>query len=186
MKQNELSFKEAFLFPFNRLKGMLNILWILLPIIGWFLLIGYYVKIINQFLKGNFKKLPKLESGDFKIGFFMFLKGIPFIIFLMLIVGIFNYLFERNIAMIIVDLILLFTFPILSINFIKKQTVSSFFEFNLIKFVFFNFFDYIITIIKSIILGILWIFLILFLVGIPGLQFTKNIFFADFYRRNVK
>ena len=36
-----ITFEKAFKFPFNRPEGLLNILWVLLPIIGWLALFGY-------------------------------------------------------------------------------------------------------------------------------------------------
>ena len=77
----ELNFKTAFKYPFNRAKGMLNIFWIFLPIIGWFALGGYGVRIVQEFSKGKFKKLPTMKfSSDLKLGFMMFVKAIPFVV----------------------------------------------------------------------------------------------------------
>jgi len=39
-----LSFGDAFSYSFNRWKGLLNALWIFLPIFGWFALGGYSVR----------------------------------------------------------------------------------------------------------------------------------------------
>ena len=58
-----IDFKTAFYYPFNRPIGLLNILWVLLPIIGWFALFGYTIVIIKHFIKGDFKELP--EFGFF-------------------------------------------------------------------------------------------------------------------------
>ena len=70
-----LDFKTAFKYPFNRAKGMWNILWVLLPIFGWFALGGYGIRIVKEFSHGKFKKLPVMSFGsDMKLGFFMFLK----------------------------------------------------------------------------------------------------------------
>jgi hypothetical protein len=180
-----LNFKTAFKYPFNRAKGMWNVLWILLPIIGWFALGGYGVRIIQEFSKGKFKKLPVLKfKSDFKLGFFMFLKAIPFVLAYML------FMFVLNEIHSVLDhtrvLLEIFIVPILTINFINKQTVGSFFEFKKLKYVFTNLGDYIVAVLKSILLFIVFLVMCLILVGIPAMIFTENMFLADFYRRKVK
>jgi len=180
-----LEFNTAFKYSFNRPMGMFNILWMFVPIIGWFALGGYGVRITQEFLKGKFKELPEMNFGeDLKLGWFMFLKAIPFfiayIIASMILVGI-----EPNFTF-VTFLFNLLVFPILTINFIKKMTIESFFEFKVAKAVFQNFEDYLMALLKSIGLGIIFLLMYIVLVGIPAGQFTKNIFFADFYRRNVK
>tara|TARA_Y100000310_G_C20138599_1_gene559196 strand:+ start:21 stop:575 length:555 start_codon:yes stop_codon:yes gene_type:complete len=182
----KLDFKTAFHYPFNRAKGMWNILWILLPIFGWFALGGYGVRIIKEFSKGKFKQLPVMKFGsDFKLGFMMLIKAIPFMLVYMLVLGIFTITgpFGRG----LIDFFLgFFVVPILTINFMNKETVGSFFEFKIIGTVFNNLGDYIVAMLKSILLGLIFLVMILILVGIPAGAFTKNIFIADFYRRNVK
>jgi len=180
-----LDFKTAFKYPFNRAKGMWNILWILLPIIGWFTLGGYGVRIIQEFTKGKFKQLPTLEFGsDLKLGFFMFLKAIPFFAVYILLFAIMNAIHPRF------DLVEIFTelfiIPILSINFINKQTIGSFFEFKILSSVFKNLGDYIFVILKEILLVVIFLLMCLILVGFPAIAFTQNIFLTDFYRRKVK
>jgi len=180
-----LDFETAFKYPFNRPKGMLNILWLFLPIIGWFPLGGYGVRIVREFSKGQFKNLPKFNfEKDFKLGFIIFIKSLPFVLvyglFLILLsiinpfLEFFRIFFE------------LFLIPILAVNFMNKETVSSFFEFKILKHVFQNFGDYVIVLLKSILLGITFLIMIVVLVGLPAGAFTKNIFIADFYRRRVK
>ncbi len=181
---NKLNFKTAFKYPFNRAKGMWNILWILLPIIGWFPLGGYGIRIIQEFSKGKFKKLPVFKfKSDFKLGFFMFLKALPFIL------AYFLFMFILNAINPLLDnvriLLEIFMIPILSINFMNKQTIGSFFEFKILKAVFKNLGDYIVAVLKSILLFIVFLVMILILVGIPAIVFTENMFLADFYRRKV-
>ncbi len=184
-KKTILTFKEAFNYPFNRAKGLWNILWILVPIIGWFALFGYGVRIIQEFCKGEFKRLPIFKfKNDLKLGFNMFLKSLPFVIAYIVVIGILGVISEGlgNAA----DLFLgIFVIPILTINFFKKQTVNSFFEFKVLNAVFSNLGDYFKAVIKTIALAIIFILMIIILVGIPANIFTSNIFLADFYRRKV-
>ena len=182
----KLDFKTAFKYPFNRAKGMWNILWILLPIVGWFALGGYGVRIVKEFSKGKFKKLPTFKfKSDLELGFFMFLKAIPFVIVYITIDAILDKI-DPRVAGLANFFIGLFVVPILAINFMNKETVGSFFEFKIIKSVFNNLGDYIVTVLKSILLGIVFFIMIIVLVGLPAGIFTENIFLADFYRRKVK
>ena len=182
----KLDFKTAFKYPFNRAKGMWNILWILLPIFGWFALGGYVVRIVKEFIKGKFKKLPTFKfKSDLKLGFFMFIKSIPFIIVYAAILGIITII-NPWLRGIVQFLLSLFVVPILFINFFNKETVGSLFEFRIIKSVFDNLGDYIVTVLKGILLSIVFFIMIIVLVGIPAGIFTENIFLADFYRRKVK
>jgi hypothetical protein len=180
-----LKFGEAFKYPFNRAAGMLNILWILLPIIGWLALIGYVIRIVKGFVKGNFQKLPLFDFGaNLKLGFFMLLKFIPFIFALMVVNGVISMVPVIGfLGVLFVDM---FIVPILVINFFNRETISSSFDFSKIHFVFDNFGDYVLAILKSIGLSLVFLLLFIILVGIPGQIFTKNIFLADFYRRCVK
>ena len=185
MATKKLEFNTAFKYPFNRPKGMLNILWILLPIVGWFALGGYCVRIIQEFCKGRYKQLPLFNfKSDMKLGFFMFFKAIPFVavyfIFMILLEFIDPLL---GLTRIFTDL---FIVPLLSINFLKKEKVSAYFEFRILKAVFNNFGDYCIALLRSIGLGLLFILLWVVLVGLPAGAFTQHMFLSDFYRRRVK
>ena len=180
-----LDFKTALNYPFKRAMGLWNILWILLPIFGWFALIGYGVRIIKEFSKGKFKELPLFNfRSDLSLGFFMFLKAIPFIIVYSLIVFLFDSL---GIPGGFIEILLeFFVAPMLTINFVRKETVSSYFEFRVLKPVFNNFVDYIMVLLRSILLFVVFGVMSIILVGIPANVFTQYMFLADFYRRNVK
>ncbi|MBU0460001.1 MAG: DUF4013 domain-containing protein [Nanoarchaeota archaeon] len=185
-KKTPLNFKSAFKYPFNRAKGMWNILWIFLPIIGWFALGGYGIRIVKEFCKGKFKQLPTFSfSSDLKLGFFMFLKSLPFILAYSVVLMILSLisLWLRGAVQLLFSL---FVMPILFIHFFNKETVGSLFEFKIVKPVFTNLGDYIVILLKSILLALIFLVMIIILVGIPAGSFTKNIFFADFYRRRVK
>lgn len=180
-----LDFKSAFMYPFNRAKGMLNVLWMLLPIFGWFALFGYGIRIVQDFSKGKFKQLPEMKFGDdMKFGFFMFLKSIPF----MLVYTVVSSILEMipvfgKFGLVFLEL---FVAPILTINFMNKMSINSYFEFEILEKVFANLGDYLFAVLKNIGLAVVFILMTVVLVGLPGLVFTSNIFLADFYRRRVK
>lgn len=189
-----LMFNDAFRYPFNRAKGMLNILWILLPIIGWFALGGYTIRIVQEQTKLKFKELPKFKfKKDLKLGASMFLKAIPFVFFMMMAFFILfmPLTFLNSSASSVIEFFIrafleLIIMPILVINFLNKMTVASFFEFKILKHVFGNFNEYAIAMGKTILLGIIFFFMSIILVGIPANAFTQNIFMAEFYKRRVR
>lgn len=185
MKKSEiLKFSDAFKFPFNRWKGLLNILWIFLPIFGWFALGGYGIRIVQGFTKGKFKELPVMTFGkDMKFGFFMFLKAIPFIVAYFVVMGLLGLL--GGVGTFVNILIDIFVIPMLVVNFMSKQTMESLFEFRIVDKVFSNFGDYVVAMLKEIGLGLVFLVLSIVLVGIPAGMFAKNIFVADFYRRRI-
>jgi len=180
-----LEFKTAFKYPFNRAKGLWNILLIFLPIVGWFVLGGYSIRIIKEFIKGEFEQLPTLKFGDdFGLGFFMFLKAIPFmLVYIPVVIILVRINPWLRLAIIPFEILLI---PVLTINFMNKETVGSFFEFSVLKPVFNNFGDYIVAFLKNSLLALIFIIMSLVLIGIPAGAFTKSIFLADFYRRRIK
>jgi len=185
-RMTTLDFETAFKYPFNRPKGMLNVLWLLLPIFGWFALVGYKIRIIKEFSSGKFKQLPIVKFGDdFVLGLFMFLKAIPFMLVFGMFLGVIYSISPvlKNFVEISFGLLVI---PMLSINFMNKQTVASFFEFEVIAPVFNNVGDYLIAVLKEIAMAIAFLLMWIILVGVPAGLFTKNIFLADFYKRNVK
>ena len=182
----ELKFSTAFKYPFNRAKGLTNIFWILVPIIGWLALIGYTIRIVKEFCKGKFKKLPKFSfKSDLKLGFFMFIKFIPFYLaygLLMVILSLIHPGLQTG-----VDVFLqIFVLPILFINFFNKETVQSLFEFKIVKLVFENLSDYVLAFLKTIALSVVFFVMWIVLVGIPAGSFTQGIFLSDFYRKVTK
>ncbi|NOQ55233.1 MAG: DUF4013 domain-containing protein, partial [Nanohaloarchaea archaeon] len=181
-----LEFEKAIRYPFNRMKGMLNVLWLFIPIFGWFALFGYTVRIVNEFIDDKFEELPTIQFiDDMKLGFIMFLKMIPFILVYMALTSGIGMISEA-LSIIVMLIAVFFAIPLLNMNFMRKQTVESYFEFGILKAVTENIKDYIIMILKGIALTIIFLFMAIFLVGIPAQMFTKHIFIADFYRRYVK
>jgi multidrug efflux pump subunit AcrB len=79
-----------------------------------------------------------------------------------------------------------FVVPMLAVNFFRKQTVESFFEFSVLNVVRDNLGEYIITVLKQYALVIIFMVLSIVLVGIPGMLFTNSIFVANMYGRLVE
>lgn len=181
-----LDFKTAFKYPLNRPVGMLNILWLFVPIFGWFALWGYAAVIIRGFLKGEFRELPLLDFvPHMKLGFYLFVRYIPF----MLAYGVVSAIlgsFESSFIAFAQFIAELFLLPLVCVNFMYKGTVASSFEFSLVKVVFDDLGEYCIVLGKSFALGFIYLVMSIILIGIPAGAFTNSIFLADFYRRKIK
>lgn len=182
----KIDFITALKYPFNRPKRLLYALWMLVPIIGWLALFGYVVRIVNEFIEGKYEELPQLHfTDDLKLGFSMFLKSLPFyIVYAVLVAGI--MVIDEDIANILSFLLGFFVLPILSVNFYRKQTVGSYFDFGKFGYVMNNIGDYIITMLKQYATSIIFLVLSIVLIGIPALYVTSMIFAANFYGRFVE
>ncbi|HII01527.1 TPA: DUF4013 domain-containing protein [Methanosarcinaceae archaeon] len=158
----------------------------LFPVIGWLSLFGYIIRITNEFIEGKYEGLPQLHfMEDLKLGFWMLLKSIPFYIVYCIPITL-AIIYDETTGQILNFLIGFFVLPVLTINFYRKQTVESFFEFSKLKYVKNNFGDYLFVMIKQYALIIVFLILSIFLVGIPALYFAGMIFTANFYGRVVE
>jgi hypothetical protein len=178
-----VTFGDAFNYPFRRFSGLFNILWVFVPILGWLLLYGYTLKITKEFLAGKYDELPNLDfNADLALGWRLFVRIIPFSFVYGVVAGALMAIAEEaRLLLLPFELLVL---PMLFINFIKKETVASSFEFSVVRPVLANFGEYVMAMLKSIGLGLVFMVLSLVLVGIPAGAFTRNIFLADFYRRH--
>lgn len=151
-----ISFSDAFNYPFRKPKRLLYALWLLLPVLGWLILFGYFVRLVNEFIEGRYEGLIKLDfMEDLKLGFVTFLKALPFYA---LYIGIsFAATFVNETLGSLVNLLLgFFVVPILEVNFFRKKTLESFFEFQLLDIVRDNPGDYVIAVLKQYALGIVF------------------------------
>jgi hypothetical protein len=172
---------DAFKYPFKTPTRLLYALLLLIPIVGWLILFGYVVRLVNEFIEGRYEGLIKLEIiEDLKLGFITFLKALPFYIAYIIVISVAGYINE-SLASLVSLLLSFFVIPILMVNFYRKQTIQSFFEFDLLSAVKDNLGDYIIMILKQIGLSIVFLILSIILIGIPALYFTSSIFAANFY-----
>ncbi len=181
-----ISFSDALLYPFKEPKRLLYALLLLIPILGWLILFGYIVRLVNEFIEGRYEGLIKLDfMEDLKLGFVTFLKALPFYILYTVIV--FAAIYVNETLGNLVSLLLgFFVVPILMVNFLRKQTIESFFEFQLLDIVRDNPGDYIIAVLKQYALSIVFLILSILLVGIPAMLFTNSIFVANLYGRLVE
>jgi hypothetical protein len=177
----EKTFEEGLKFPWGKAKRLWNILWILIPILGYFAIIGYTRKIILGLSKGNTKELPIFGNfwDNLKEGFMIFIYFIPTIIALMLIAEI------PIIGEIIYWILTITMLPILMINLYVKNEFKAIWELEKVfKMVFKNFADYLMALLKTIGYGIIYIIGMIVLVGIPCYIFGMMYYLVDFYKRN--
>lgn len=181
-----ISFSEAFKYPFKTPGRLLYALLVFVPVIGWLALFGYGVRLVNEFIEGRYEGPIKLEfMEDLKLGFMLFLKALPFYIVYVIILSAATYVNE-TLGSLISLLLGFFVIPMLAVNFMRKQTIESFFEFNILDVVKENIGEYIITVLKQYALVIIFMVLSIVLVGIPGMLFTNSIFVANMYGRLVE
>jgi hypothetical protein len=181
-----ISFSEAFKYPFKTPKRLLYALLLIVPIVGWFALFGYSVRLVNEFIEGRYEGLIKLDfMEDLKLGFMVFLKALPFYIVYVIILFAATYVSEAfgNLVSLLLGF---FVIPMLAVNFFRKQTIESFFEFGVLNVVKENIGEYIITVLKQYALIIIFMVLSIVLVGIPAMFFTNSIFVANMYGRLVE
>jgi hypothetical protein len=183
LTKNEFSkeFKVGFNYPWGKASRLWNILWVLLPIFGWFALGGYCKKIVRSLVSGNTKELPVFGGfwNNFKEGVFIFVFMIPTMVVLMML----NLVpLVGQLAYFIAAIGLL---PWLVINFFVKETFESLWEiekaYNAVAK---NIIEYLFMMLKSIVFVIVYGVLCIVLVGIPCLAFGHNFFIAEFYRRH--
>ncbi|MDD3245532.1 MAG: DUF4013 domain-containing protein [Methanosarcina sp.] len=181
-----ISFSEAVKYPFKVPQRLLYILLLFIPIIGWLALFGYAVRLVNEFIEGRYEGLIKLDfMEDLKLGFMVFLKALPFYIAYMVILSATTYVNE-TLGNLVNLLLGFFVIPLLAVNFFRKQTIESFFEFDVLNIVRDNPGEYIVTVLKQYALVIIFAVLSIVLVGIPAMFFTNSIFVANLYGRLVE
>lgn len=183
LTKNEFSkdFKTGFSYPWGKASRLWNILWILLPIFGWFALFGYGKKIVRSIVAGNTRELPAFGRfwKNFREGVFIIVFMIPTIAALMIL----------NMVPLIGNLAAclfgIFLMPWLTMNFLVKETFESLWEIEkAYKKVVANIVEYIFTLLKALVFSIVYFVLCFVIVGIPCLTFGKNFFLAEFYRKH--
>jgi hypothetical protein len=176
-----VSFSDAFRYPFKKPKRLLYALFLLIPIFGWLILFGYLARLVNEFIEGRYEGPIKLNiMDDMSLGFTIFLKSLPFIIVYVILISAVSYVSE-TFGILLNLLLSFFIIPILQVNFYRKQTIESYFEFDILNIVKDNLGSYVVAILKQYALAIIFLVLSVVLIGIPALIFTGAIFTANFY-----
>jgi len=178
-----ISFEEGLRYPWKNKKRLWNILWILIPIVGLFAIIGYAQRIVQAMAKGDFRGLPAFNKfwENCGNGFMVFIRLIP----LMIVVMLMNFIpLVGNVAYLFVAIFML---PYMIINFLVKDKFSALWEVEkTINVVFKNVTAYLIAFAKQIVFVIVYGIASIILIGIPCYVFGNAIFLADFYRNHSR
>ena len=175
--------KDAIKYPWTKMQRAFWFWLIIIPIFGWLPLYGYILDVIQGIVRGNDRELPKFGKywPSFIHGFYYLLFSVILSIVLMIVmriplVGWIAYLY-----------VVLIT-PMLVANYAVKRKFSAFFDIGLAtKMVFGHFIDYIVVILKTIVVMLFWaicsIPIITLIWTIPALQFSSQFLLAQFYRK---
>ena len=179
-----MKFIDGLKYPFIRPKGLTNFFWILVPILGIFVFLGYFVDVVNSIVSGNSQSGAPIFRGfgeSLKEGIMFFIRTIPFVFILTTIlfgVGMFSESLTTSINILVS---LIYT-PMMSINLAVKKDISATFEIrNILEMVFKNIGKYSSTLVKWYAYGFIALILSLVLIGLPMMLFGA-IYLADFYR----
>ena len=172
---------EGLKYPWNKGSRLWNILWILIPILGWFAIVGYFKRIVKGLVNGQTTQLPAFGSfwENFKEGLMVSIFLIPTFVVLFLI----GFIpFVGGVVGILIEVFLL---PWLIINLLVKGTFGSVWEIkSAYNEVFDNIKEYVIAYIKTLIYLLIYGLLSIIIIGIPALTFGNYFFLAEFYRNN--
>lgn len=182
-----ITFVQGLKYPFGRPVRLLNILWGLVPVLGFFAILAYMQKIINEIVKGKTKEVPKF--GNFwqntKAGFYLFIRALPIILSVLILF--FLLLFMHIFGWLMILLLGFFILPLIFINYMVKETIGSSYDIeNSANAVSDNFLGYIKVMLKTFLYVLVCSLLSVVIIGIPLLVFGKFIYIADFYRNYEK
>ena len=104
--------------------------------------------------------------------FITFVKALPFYIVYAVVIFAATYV-SPNLGSLIELLLGFFVIPILAVNFFRKQTIESFFEFDLLNVVKDNLGEYVMAVLKQYALVIVFAILSIVLIGIPAIVLYK-------------
>lgn len=177
------SIKDAIKYPWTKMQRAFWFWLIIIPVFGWFPLYGYILDIVQNIVKGGDRELPKFGKywPSFVHGFYYFVFSAILGIVLSIVVRI-------PLVGWIVYLYFVLITPMLIANYAVKRRFGAFFDIGLAtKIVFGHFVEYIVLILKTIVVMIFWavcsIPIITLIWTIPAAQFSSQFLLAQFYRK---
>lgn len=190
---NYATITEAARYPFKRIKRLFYWLWLIIPIFGIIVYMGYLLKLIRSVVKETDDEPP--EFGKIMPNFYLGLNFLFFFVLYFIIMGLLGYL--TSFVPFLVWPVMLFSIyvnlimPILYTQLAEKRKLSA--GINLIlatKIIRYNLKAFIIMMLKQIALLFIWAFaslpMITIIFSIPAMLYSANYLFADFYKKAKK
>lgn len=186
---------RMFRYPWEQWTRIFNFWWVLIPILGWFALMGYTKKIINELLAGNNKELPKFGSfgENMKTGFFFFVYtlvlGIVLGIVFMILGFVFGLIpFLGQIIMILIQLYAGFMASLMVMDYVKKGNFAAGWDIaGVNKVIINNIEEAVMTILKTLIVVIGYllasVLIVTIVVTIPAAVLSSYYLYAEFYNK---
>ena len=179
-----LAFEQGIKFPWQKPAKLWYGLWLLVPIIGWFALGGYWIKIIKALVAGKNKELPEFGKfwDNFVDGVVLFVKILPLVIVVSLLehIPLIGEILQFAVSILFVPYLLINT--VITGKFEESFNIKKAWNIVIVK----KFADYLIVLVKTIGYVIVYGILSIVLVGIPCLMFGEYYYFCDFYAKNKK
>ena len=192
-----VTIKEALKYPFANFKRLWNFWWVLVPVWGWFVGVGYGIRVIDEILSGKNQELPAIRpfKGLFKTGFLycvsMLILTFPlsYLLEKIHLSGLyFPDFYELNLLPSVV--FVLVGSSLLVIQFSQTKCIRD--GINIIqsaKTVWQNPHAYFLTFLKTLVVSLVLLIasipLITLLITFPVMIFSSNYLWAEFYRENV-
>lgn len=172
------SFKQGLKYPWINAKKLWYVLWMLVPIFGWFVLGGYVITIVRNIANNNKNGLPEFGGiwNNFMTGLVFFFKAIPLMVVILLIniVPIIGWLVGL--------LVRIFLYPYLIINLFVKEDFAASFDLKKVWWsVINNMEEYLIAVLKTLGFAVIYGLLSIVLIGIPCYLFGVVYYIAEFY-----
>ncbi len=176
-----VKFVDGMAYPWGRAKGLLNIFWALIPILGGFATIGYLKTIVNNLVAGNTKGLPLFGRFWENTG-----EGLKVFVFLLPLMVVYVLLSSiPYLGGVISAILALFFMPYLVIKFlVKGEFMASLDVQKAVTEVFGNLGEYAMALLKTFAFYVVYGLLSIVLIGIPCLKLGQCFYLADFYRRH--
>jgi len=177
------SIKDAIKYPWTKMKRAFWFWLMLIPIFGWFPLYGYMLDIFQNITQGKDKELPR-----FKKYWDLFVQGFYYLVFAIIVGIVIQIAIRIPLVGWIIYLYLVLIMPMLVVNYAVKRRFGAFFDIMLAtRIVFGNIVQYIVLILKTIVVGLFWLLcsipIVTLIWTIPAMQFSSGFLLAQFYRR---
>jgi len=173
--------KQALKYPFAKFARLWNYWWMLVPVWGWLVVMGYLIRLVNEIKKGKSDELPAIRpfAGLFSTGFFLVVALLVPGIISSLLANLWSWFWILYVYMILIN-------PILILQFAEKRRIRDGLNvFLATKMVFTHLGSFVLTWLKTMVVIIIWLLaslpMITLLITLPAISFGQYRLFTDFY-----